>query len=667
MKSKQAMSSLDVHACIGELEDILISGTIKNIYQVSEKIYLFKIRTFQGSQDLLVEPGVRIHLTNYKRKAPERPSNKLLALRKHIKNTRITGINQYNTDRIVVINLTGKTDYEIVIEIFGKGNIVVLDSSRKVIYALWYRKMRDRDLLPGKQFAFPPSFRGKFLLDITKEDLVKFQTEVDKNSGLGKALALQFGGGGELVNEIVARKEINSSIKVSNISESLLNNLSESIYSLKEDFKSLNPIIVEDNNNTPQSVHPIPFHSVTGNLKQFKTFNKALDEFFTPKESLSHEIITTEDSKMKKLKKTLEKQESHLVQLKEEVIKYRNKGEAIHLVAHHIEELQKTIVNARRDGTTWEEIRGKIELGKKKGIDSAHLFNEIDTTKGKISILIQGTPVLVDLKESPYQIGERYYLLAKKAERKVPAAKVAISDIKSQLESVKEKKSELVEEDSIKLLKRTRRWYEKYHWTRTINGFLVIAGRDARTNEELVRNRLSNQDLFFHAEIQGAPHTILLINSSDKELQEEDLQNATIIAGAYSRAWKRGIGAIDVYHVPGTQVSFSAPSGEYVPKGGAIVRGKRTMHSNVLLSLCIGVSFSENWAQIIAGQVDAIQPITKYHLTLVPGDNSKSKIAKFIRDFFSKSANEMEKRFVRALDLNEIISFIPGDSRILEE
>ncbi|MFW9914886.1 MAG: NFACT RNA binding domain-containing protein, partial [Candidatus Thorarchaeota archaeon] len=326
-----------------------------------------------------------------------------------------------------------------------------------------------------------------------------------------------------------------------------------------------------------------------------------------------------------------------------------------------------TILEARRKGISWDQIQEKIELGKQKGIESAHLLADIDKKRAFINITLEGLIAPIDLKESPFQAAERFYSLSKKAERKIPAAKTSIEDIRLQLANVEAKKGVLLAEDEVKVLKRPRKWYEKYHWTHTTNNFLVIAGKDARTNEELVRKRLTDEDLYFHASIQGAPHTILVLNSADGEPTEEDLIDAATIAGSYSRAWKSGTGAIGVYHVLGDQVSFSAPSGEYVPKGGAIVRGRRTMHSGVLLTLGIGVIFAESWAQIMAGSPGAIERKCKYHVTLIPGDVRKSQIAKQIRAIFMKKANEMEKRLIKALDLNEFVSFIPGDSRFARD
>lgn len=667
MKIKQGMSSLDICVAIAELREELVSGILKNIYRVGSKIHLLKIRTQKGSRILLIEPGIRLHLTEFQRQIPERPDNKILALRRLVRDLRIHEIQQHHSDRLAIVEFSGKTKATLVVELFGKGNIVVLDDNQRVIYSLWYRKMRDRDLLPGKAFAFPPPLREKSVLDVTIEDLLNFATEADSNVQLGKGLAFKFAGGGELMNEVIARSELCPTDFVKNISQESFELLVTKIADIKSEVTIPRPNIIEDAHGALISFQTIHFQSLEGNLKEFSSFNKTLDKYFSPMESLNIHALAEEDARLKRLKKTLEKQERRLQELQKEESKYRIIGENIHLVAHQLDELQTTILEARRKGISWDQIQEKIALGKQKGIESAHLLADIDKKRAFININLEGVLAAVDLKESPFQAAERFYSLSKKAERKIPVAVASIKDIRLQLANAEAKKGVLLAEDEVKVLKRPRKWFEKYHWTRTTNNFLVVAGKDARTNEELVRKRLTDEDLYFHASIQGAPHTILLLNSADGDPIEEDLIDAATIAGSFSRAWKRGTGAIDVYHVLGDQVSFSAPSGEYVPKGGAIVRGRRTMHSGVLLTLGIGVVFSESWAQIIAGPPGAIQRKCKNHVRLIPGDIPKSKIAKEIRAIFMKKADKMEMRLIKALDLNEFVSFIPSDSRFARD
>ncbi len=106
----------------------------------------------------------------------------------------------------------------------------------------------------------------------------------------------------------------------------------------------------------------------------------------------------------------------------------------------------------------------------------------------------------------------------------------------------------------------------------TSGGLLVIGGRDAKTNELLVKKYFEEGDLFFHADIVGAPAVIM---KGGEKGGERDIKEAAAFAASYSRGWKEGFTSLPVFYVKFGQVSLSPPSGEYRPKGGIIVRGKR--------------------------------------------------------------------------------------------
>jgi len=57
---------------------------------------------------------------------------------------------------------------------------------------------------------------------------------------------------------------------------------------------------------------------------------------------------------------------------------------------------------------------------------------------------------------------------------------------------------------------RKKEWYEKYRWSISRNGYLIIAGKDASQNESIVKKYLRDKDIFLHADIAGAPATIII-------------------------------------------------------------------------------------------------------------------------------------------------------------
>ena len=52
-------------------------------------------------------------------------------------------------------------------------------------------------------------------------------------------------------------------------------------------------------------------------------------------------------------------------------------------------------------------------------------------------------------------------------------------------------------------------WFEKFLWFISSENYLVIAGRDQTQNELIVKRYLKNNDVYVHAEIQGASSVII--------------------------------------------------------------------------------------------------------------------------------------------------------------
>ena len=119
----------------------------------------------------------------------------------------------------------------------------------------------------------------------------------------------------------------------------------------------------------------------------------------------------------------------------------------------------------------------------------------------------------------------------------------------------------------------------------------MVAGKDAVSNEVLVKKYAGDDEPVFHADISGAPFVV--VKTEGKAATEQTLVEAGEFAAAFSRAWREGAGSSDVYWVKPSQLTKSGPSGEYVPHGAFAVNGKRNWMHNVPLKLAIGVVEAE--------------------------------------------------------------------------
>src|SRR5664279_2995590 len=124
-----------------------------------------------------------------------------------------------------------------------------------------------------------------------------------------------------------------------------------------------------------------------------------------------------------------------------------------------------------------------------------------------------------------------------------------------------------------KRVKKELKWFEKLRWFLTSDGLLVIGGRDATTNEMVVKKHMEPKDIYFHSDIHGAASVVL--KAGEGEITETSINQAAAFSACFSSAWSKGLGSADVYWVNSDQVSKTPQSGEFVTKGAFIIRGSR--------------------------------------------------------------------------------------------
>jgi len=217
----------------------------------------------------------------------------------------------------------------------------------------------------------------------------------------------------------------------------------------------------------------------------------------------------------------------------------------------------------------------------------------------------------LDLKKSLHEAAGEYYDRAKKMKKKAEGAREALEKSKRELE-----KAQTAEKPTTLEKKRKREWFEKYHWLKTTNGFLTIAGRDATSNEQVVKRQMEKGDLFFHADIQGAAATILI---DGQKAKKQDREDAARLAAVFSKAWTAGVGAIDVYSVKPEHVKTAAKAGESLAKGSFVMEGKREWFKKVPLEVFAFVD----------GDTPSLS--TQEGIKITPGKTKKSDLAKKLK------------------------------------
>lgn len=271
-------------------------------------------------------------------------------------------------------------------------------------------------------------------------------------------------------------------------------------------------------------------------------------------------------------------------QMNEEAEKYRRFGE---IIMERLESINQFINNARQG-----EHR-----------------EDTNFDRGEVSFRTDDSEIPLKLGISAGENANNYFKMSKK--------------IRDRLSRVK---LEPVREEKRKPTKETRRIFTNYRWFLTSDGNIAIAGKDATSNDSVVKKYLDEKDLYFHADIHGAPSIVMKTAFSPTE---KGIEEVAAFAWCMSKAWNAGFGNGSVYYVTKSQVSKTPESGEYLARGAWIIRGKKNYISHLNLEIAIGFQTYEKREYVVSGPPSAI---SGRKVIVVPGED-KEDVVKEISSF----------------------------------
>lgn len=344
------------------------------------------------------------------------------------------------------------------------------------------------------------------------------------------------------------------------------------------------------------------------------------------------------------LTRILDQQKKAIDRFQEKELDFRLKGELIYLEYSDIDAFI-TALRTARETKSWNEISNELS--------KISFVTKIDPRSSTITMNIRGTSIEININYSIAQNAQNYYEKAKKSKEKREGAEVALQNTLKKIDDVSRARE--VKSNSVRghQKKRKVRWYERFRWFISSDAFLVIGGRDADTNEEIVKKYMEPRDLAFHAQIHGAP--IVIIKSEGRDIPETTLREAAQFAIAYSNVWKEGLHSGDCYWIYPNQVSKTPEPGEYLARGAFVIRGERH-YMEAPAQIAIGVDDEK----VIGGPVEAISTSAKYFVVLEPGKYNQNDISKRVaRELFGMSTANDKKSLKLFLTIDHVAKFVP--------
>ncbi|MDF9746804.1 ribosome rescue protein RqcH [Natrinema salsiterrestre] len=715
MDPKRELTSVDLAALVGEF-GAYEGAKVDKAYLYGDDLVRLKMRDFdRGRMELILEVGEvkRAHTVAPERvpDAPGRPPQFAMMLRNRLSGADFAGVEQYEFDRILefVFERDDGTT-RIIVELFGQGNVAVTDGEYEVIDCLETVRLKSRTVVPGSRYEFPDTRTNP--LTISRE---AFDHEMeDSDTDVVRTLATQLNFGGLYAEELCTRAGVEKGMDIDDADEAVYDRLYEAIERLALDLRNGNfdpRLYLEGDDESDEDddasggqvvdVTPFPLEEHADfDGEPYDSFLSALDDYFFRLELADEEEPDPTDqrpdfeSEIAKHERIIEQQQGAIEGFEQEAESLREQAELLYAKYGLVDDILSTVREAREQDRSWDEIRDRFEEGADRGIDAAEAVVGVDGSDGTVTVEIDGERIDLVARQGVEQNADRLYTEAKRVEEKKEGALAAIENTREDLEDAKRRrdeweadesgeaeKDESEEEESAPRdwlsqpsipIRENEPWFDRFRWFETSDDFLVIGGRSADQNEELVKKYLEPGDMVLHTQAHGGPVTVLKAtdpseaSSSDIELPESSLEEAAQFAVSYSSIWKDGRYAGDVYAVDSDQVSKTPESGEYLEKGGFAIRGDRTYYRDTAVGAAVGIQ-CEPYTRVIGGPPSAIEGRAVTTIELEPGQYAQADTAKRLyREFRERFEDETFVRKIASPD--RIQHFMPpGGSRIKDD
>jgi predicted ribosome quality control (RQC) complex YloA/Tae2 family protein len=658
-----------------------VNSRVNNVYQLDAKTLLLKLhKTDKPPLRLVMEAGRRLHLTAYALKKPLVPPAFCMALRKHLRGAWLSGVEQYEFERIIIFYFKIKTGLlRLVLELFGEGNIILTSEKGEILQALIFKRMRDRNILRNEIFQFPPS-SGKNPFKVTKEELettVKDLGDVE----VVRAIARFLGVGGVYAEEILLRANVEKTKHCKALTNPEVNAIFDSLQSLLSTLSSfkVEPRIVLAEDGSFLDVVPFRLKRYEAFKSQpYSSFNEALDEFYVKVTAAEKAVASSGVDELQReaerLKRMIAEQEQALREAESKAERDKCIGDVIYAHSSELQALLDKFSAAKREGKDWNAIISEVLTAKRSGRTPEAFVESFDARNLAVNVCMDNTRFSVNLRRTLFENAAEFYERGKKARQKSTGALTALEESRRRLAEIEQnireaealKRAKPIEamKELAKRKVKSKEWYEKFRWFISSDGFLVVAGKDAVSNEVLVKKYAEPDDVVFHADVTGAPFVV--VKTEGKEAGEQVLREAGEFAAAFSRAWREGFGSAEVYWVKPEQLSKSGPSGEYVPHGAFAVSGKRNWMRSVPLRLAIGV-VANGEVRFVGGPVEAVKAKTKAYVTIGPGDVAGKEFLKQALRLLALKLPREQREKVGKASIERIREFVPyAKGRLVE-
>lgn len=634
---KKEMSSLDIRSVVSEMAD-MENAHMDKIFHWGAGNVLFRITVPGGKRELFFKDKKWLYISPEKPDTPMMPTSFASFMRKRLDNARIVRSYQAGFDRVVIIELKkADTDFQLIFEVFGGGNVLLV-SEGKIVNCLIHRTYRDRATRPGEDYVMPkPRFDPGS--STYEEFTALFRSS---KSDIVRTLATSVNLGGQYAEEVCVRADLDKNAPAASVTEDGLKIIFEKIRELVNAAETSPEPTIYRRDGKIVDLAPVKLKSLEdAETETFESLSLAIDLMVKEtEEDVAKEYVPPE---LVRLRRRIEKQEETVEKYIKDAEEFRIQADALYTDYSKTETLLN-VLKEQSEKLTWDKLTdGAMKIPYVKSINPSK--NTVRAEIGGYETTLDYTKGIDANASIIYQKGKDIGERGKRAEDALIISRQELERMEKGLE--REKRLEQTRAQSTKLF-----WFERYKWFLTESGKLVIGGRNAHTNDSVVKRRMKDNDIYVHADVHGAPSVIV---KDGNTATPEELRHACIFAYCHSRAWVSAISNGSSYWVYPDQVSKTPNPGEFLARGAFIVRGKRNYEHNIESEMGIGETEYQNERKIMCAPVELVEKVCKRYFVVRPG-RGKNK----------KTPGEIARAFeVPEEEISRILP--PGDSEIVQK
>ncbi len=625
MKVKTQMSNFDISAFVRESQDYL-GMQVEKVFQMSYTEVWLRLSAKGKKATLVVKLGKAMWFEDEYLKSDLQPPNFAMLMRKYLGKKRLNSISQHGFDRIVVMEFGAENQFKLIIEGFGKGNMILVEGD-KIIKPMTSKSWRHRDIKPGAIYKFPPE--GINPLDLDLEDVSEILTGSDRD--MVRALATQVNLGGSYAEEICEYLDLDKSMKASEVNESQIASIMEAMGSLIARLDTPFPVIKYDDGEVLDFL-PLALQDLSDReYRSFDTFNIALKEYFN---SLP-DVVNDEDEdyvspETQRLERQAEHQTEAIEKMEFDIVEYQRLGDLIYAEYARFEKILAA-TRAILDDKGWKASKAELEQWDK--------VISFDPDSGILEMKLEDdSHISLDVRNNVNDNAGFQYHKSKRSRKRLEGAREALGETLGLLKKT-------MKEDFKKTVARkkspTRQmWFDRYRWFLSSEGFLVVGGRDARSNDKVVKKHLKDDGIYVHADIHGAPSIIVM---KGRDAGEDTLTEACEFGVCQSKAWKAKLASGNAFWVKPDQVSKTAQPGEFLARGAFMIRGKRNIQTKLEMKLAIGEIMFEGERKIMCAPISSMKAHTSDFYEIIPGEMNSNIFAKKASDHYNVPIEEISR------------------------